>query len=121
MIEGVRRRLLGERVSVPVPDGVVVRRGGLIPRVAGVLSGLGGAAHAVTLGDTIVVHPSASLTPRLLRHELAHVRQWRTLGPLFPVRYAIAHLVHGYHENPYEVEARAAEREDRPGPPPQGG
>ncbi|HUH13254.1 MAG TPA: DUF4157 domain-containing protein [Longimicrobiales bacterium] len=110
-MEAARRRLLGERVSADVPEGVVVRRGGLIPRVAGVLSGMGGAAHAVTLGDTIVVHPSAPLTPRLLRHELAHVRQWRAGGLLFPLRYTIGHLVHGYHRNPYEIEARAAERE----------
>jgi hypothetical protein len=42
----------------------------------------------------------------LLAHEMAHVRQWRA-DPLFPVRYALATLRHGYRDNPYEVEARA--------------
>ena len=45
--------------------------------------------------------------PELLEHELEHVRQWKA-DPLFPLRYTLATLRHGYYDNPYEVQARAA-------------
>lgn len=114
-MESLKRRILGEAVPADVPRGVTVRRGRWIPVLAGVLSGMGAPARAVTLSGTIVVHPEARLTPRLLRHELAHVRQWRA-SPLFPLRYVWGHVVHGYHQNPYEVEARAAEGEEASSP-----
>lgn len=117
-MESASRTILGERVRAEVPAGVAVRRGRWIPAFAGRLSGMGRAANAVTLGRTIIVHPDAELTPRLLRHELAHVRQWRAAPALFPLRYAWGHLIHGYDRNPYEVEARAAEAES--GPPSRG-
>lgn len=90
-----------------VPKGVQLRAGRLIPGIGGLLGRMRGPAAAVTLGRTIVVHPDVPLTPQLLAHELAHVRQWRQ-DVLFPVRYALASLRHGYWNNPYEVEARAA-------------
>jgi hypothetical protein len=106
--------LLGRRMAAPadVPQGVVVRSGRWIPAVGGFLSGHRRPAAAVTLGRTIIVHPAVQLSERLLRHELAHVRQWRRRRFLFPIHYAWLHLRHGYHENPYEVEARLAERMD---------
>jgi hypothetical protein len=64
-----------------------------------------GPAAAVTLGRTIIVHPEVELSPRLLVHELTHVRQWEE-DPLFPVKYALQSLRHGYLQNRYEVEAR---------------
>ncbi len=60
----------------------------------------------MTLRRTIVLNPEARITPTLLAHELAHVRQWQK-DPLFPIRYSLATIRHGYHNNPYEVEARA--------------
>lgn len=114
MIESLRARILGGSVPAEVPEGVQVRRSRWIPVLAGRLSGMGRPARAVTLGNTIVVHPEAELTARLVRHELAHVRQWRASPALFPVRYAWRHLVHGYYRNPYEIEARAAEAERDP-------
>jgi hypothetical protein len=102
------------RVVTPVagaPQDVVVRAGRLVPLIGGRLSGHTGPAAAVTLGRTIIVHPDCRLTDRLLRHELAHVRQWQRQPVTFPVRYAWQHLKHGYRDNPYEVEARAAELE----------
>jgi hypothetical protein len=103
--------LFGKRVEAPpeAPADVVVRRGRWVTALGGWLSGHGRAAAAVTLGRTIVVHPGVPLTSRLLRHELAHVRQWRRRRFTFPVHYAWLHLRHGYRANPYEVEARAAE------------
>ena len=111
MIATLLVRLMPAERQLPeqLPDGVAVLRGRVIPRLGGWLSGMGAPAAAVTLGNAIVVHPDVQLTPRLLRHELAHVRQWRNAPLSFPLRYVLSHLKHGYHDNPYEVEARAAE------------
>src|SRR5687767_11315013 len=95
----------------PLPDGVALRHARWLPALAGRLSGMRGPAAAITFGRTIVVHPSVKLTERLLRHELAHVRQWEENRWTFPVRYVLSHFRHGYHDNPYEIEARAAESE----------
>lgn len=86
---------------------VTLRRGKLIPWLGGFFSRMGKPAAAVTLGKTIVLYRGVPLTDRLLRHELAHVRQWR--DPLFPFRYTVATLRYGYRSNPYEVEARMME------------
>jgi len=104
-------RLLGREVqTTAVPATVTVRVGRLIPAIGGRLSGMARNAAAVTLGRTIIVHPDVQLTERLLRHELAHVRQWQRAPLTFPLRYIWQHLRHGYRDNPYEVEARAAEQ-----------
>jgi hypothetical protein len=93
-----------------VPPGVVFRQGRLVPAIGGVLGRMRGPAAAVTLGRTIVVHPEVKMSPGLLVHELTHVRQWRE-DRLFPLKYALQSLRHGYLQNRYEVEARAeAER-----------
>lgn len=96
--------------GMDVPEGVELRIGRWVPALGGRLSGMGRAAAAVTLGRTIVVHPDAVLSGRLIRHELEHVRQWRRQPLTFPVRYALCHLRYGYHDNPYERAARRAER-----------
>jgi hypothetical protein len=55
------------------------------------------------------------LSERELRHELAHVEQWRRHGWTLAVRYALASLQAWragqgwYRGNRFEVEARAAE------------
>lgn len=112
MLEGIRAALLGRRVACPLDledllpaDEVTLREGTVVTRIGGVLGRMGRPAAAVTLGRTIVIHRGTRLTPGLLRHELAHVRQWRE-DALFPLKYAVATLRHGYHDNPYEVEAR---------------
>jgi len=105
LIERTAGWVLGRRVPPPV----VLREGRLIPWIGGVCARMGAPAAAVTLGRTIVLNPRARLTPRLLAHELAHVRQWRE-DLLFPVRYTLATLRYGYVDNPYEVEAREAEK-----------
>lgn len=112
MFERLVKLVLGERVAVPgelppesLPGGITIRRGRLVPVIGGILGRMRGPAAAVTLRRTIVLNPEARLTPTLLAHELAHVRQWQQ-DPLFPIRYSLATLRHGYHNNPYEVEAR---------------
>ncbi|HEX6306722.1 MAG TPA: DUF4157 domain-containing protein [Longimicrobiales bacterium] len=105
-------RLLGRELdrTPDLPQDVVIRAGRLIPAIGGRLSGHARHAAAVTLGRTIIVHPDVRLSERLLRHELEHVRQWRRAPLTFPLRYLWQHLRYGYRDNPYEVEARAAER-----------
>lgn len=107
-------RVVGARVGAPldIPDGVTIRIGRWIPALGGWLTGHRGPAAAVTLGRTIVVHPDAQLSARLLRHELAHVEQWTRRPVTFPLRYAWQHLRRGYRDNPYEAEARAAEQSE---------
>ncbi|MGH7477391.1 MAG: hypothetical protein ACRELD_14080 [Longimicrobiales bacterium] len=112
MISTITRALTRPEPAIGrLADSAEVRRARWIPVVGGRMAGMRGAAGAVTLGCVIVVHPDVPLTPRLLRHELAHVRQWQRYPFTFALRYAWNHLRHGYHANPYEVEARRAERE----------
>lgn len=85
-----------------------MREGRLIPAIGGWLARMNRPAAAVTLGHTIIVHPRARLSERLLRHELVHVRQWRE-DPLFPLRYTLETMRRGYRENRYEHEARREE------------
>lgn len=78
----------------------------------------------ITLGRRIYLSPrvaqrSGSAMERLLRHELAHVRQVNRLGlPLFLIRYVSEFLTHllrersvasAYRKISFEVEAAAAE------------
>ena len=112
LIQRVTATILGEPIPPPLtvaqadlPDGVTFRRGRLIPWIGGVLARAGAPAAAVTLRNTIILGPEVHLSPQLLTHELVHVRQWRA-DPLFPVRYSLATLRHGYYDNPYEIEAR---------------
>jgi hypothetical protein len=102
--------VLGPAVEPPpwVPPGVTLRKGRLVTAIGGVLGRMGSPAAAVTLWRTIVVDRDVELSPRLLAHELEHVRQWRA-ERLFPLRYALESVRRGYWDNRYEVLARAAE------------
>ncbi len=53
--------------------------------------------------------------PRYVRHELQHVLQYRRYGVAgFLIRYLYYSLIHGYYNNPLEVEARASEADAWP-------
>ncbi|MEW5917733.1 MAG: hypothetical protein AB1762_15125 [Gemmatimonadota bacterium] len=84
------------------------RRGGLPPLVGGWFLGIRSVA-GITLGHTVWLAPDAHLTPRLLLHELAHVRQWRSVR-WFALRYVWESLVRGYASNRFEIEAEAVVR-----------
>jgi Domain of unknown function (DUF4157) len=108
----------GRWLGRPVPEqelpqvdtmGASVVRGTWIPELGGRLAGMDGPAAAVTIGSTIVVHPGARLTAGLLRHEMAHVQQWRRNPLGFAFIYVWHHFRRGYADNPFEVEARLAE------------
>lgn len=111
LVDLVMRAVARDRVrpDLPLPPTVEVRGSRIVPWLAGKLSGMGRPAAAVALGRTILVHPDVRLDERLVRHELAHVAQWCRWPVTFPFRYIRAHIRHGYHDNPYEAEARAAE------------
>jgi hypothetical protein len=69
---------------------------------------------AITIGGTIVAW--RALSDDELAHELEHVRQWRRHGVTFPIRYLGASAAarrsgkRWYHDNRFEVEARASAR-----------
>ncbi len=111
ILDALARLMAPEAVTVDMtlPAGASVRRSRALPTLGGRLAGMSGPASAVTLGRTIVLHPGVAPTPQLLRHELVHVAQWMREPMVFPFRYINAHIRHGYHANPFELEARAAE------------
>lgn len=92
------------------PHGAVLWVGGPVPP----------GSSAITLGRLIIMRPSAVGNERLLRHELAHVRQWRQLGVVAFLRQYLGAYLWGrwrgfghreaYLRIPLEVEA---EREAR--------
>ncbi|HMN31846.1 MAG TPA: DUF4157 domain-containing protein [Chitinophagaceae bacterium] len=44
---------------------------------------------------------------RLLNHELKHVQQWEEYGKIrFVYFYFLYSIKYGYHQNPFEIEAR---------------
>jgi hypothetical protein len=69
---------------------------------------------AMVLGSTIHLHNTSCeellSNRRWLRHELAHIRQYKQLG-YFPFlwKYFIESMRNGYQQNRFEIEARAAE------------
>lgn len=72
---------------------------------------------AMVLGKTILLHDTSIQefvnNRKWIRHELAHVQQFRQYGYLsFLLKYCWESLRNGYHNNKYEIAARAAEEED---------
>jgi hypothetical protein len=121
----VADRVLGPKVPAcdlphPLPPGVTVRRGRVMPAVSGwFMDGSRRPATAVTFGRTILWNADSPITDDLIVHELVHVEQWLQ-DPLFAVKYVAGWLKHGYRHNPFEEEAYerqaqyAASRESAP-------
>ena len=67
----------------------------------------------ITLGHHIYFKRSeADVTPEMLKHEMCHVAQIDKHGLVgFYLKYLWYSLRHGYKNNPFEVEARAAENQ----------
>jgi hypothetical protein len=74
-----------------------------------------GAMCAMAIGH-LVIAEKRGLTPQVLTHELAHVRQAACWGILFPIAYlaasawAVLHGQDAYWHNVFEVAARQAEQ-----------
>ena len=69
---------------------------------------------AFVLGKTIHLHNTSKeaflQNKRWLKHELCHIRQFKEHGFIgFIIKYLSESIRHGYHNNKYEIEARAAE------------
>lgn len=68
---------------------------------------------AITFGH-VVLSVDEPISGRVLKHELVHVRQYETFGPLFLPLYLCASLAalvkgrHPYRNNVFEEDARAA-------------
>lgn len=60
--------------------------------------------------DTIYLMPGSESDAGLIRHEAKHLEQIKRDGRLvFAVRYLYWLARYGYKNNPYEIEARAAQ------------
>lgn len=74
-----------------------------------------GAMSAMAIGH-IIIADRRSLTPQILSHELAHVRQATQWGIVFPLAYlaasgwAVMRGQDAYWNNVFEIAARKAER-----------
>lgn len=74
-----------------------------------------GPMSAMAVGHVVIAAP-AGLLPRVLTHELEHVRQAERWGPLFPLLYAGSSAWqwlrgrHLYRDNRFEAAARSAEK-----------
>jgi hypothetical protein len=108
------RRLIGTPIALPQdlaaawPElaGARFRHGGLPPRIGGWFLGAPSVA-GLALGRTVWLDsPAAIRDVELLLHEVRHVQQFATVS-WFPCRYLWQSIVHGYHANAYEVDARA--------------
>lgn len=69
---------------------------------------------AIVLGKTIHLYNTSREeflnNPKWLNHELCHIQQFKQHGFFtFIAKYFWESLKHGYYNNKYEVEARAAE------------
>lgn len=99
---------------VEVRGGIVEASGGLLARVLPRM-GWGVTPAAMALGH-VVLATDERVLEAVRDHEMAHVRQAERWGVLFPLAYGAAALTammrggHGYRDNHFEVEARAAER-----------
>jgi hypothetical protein len=72
---------------------------------------------AMVVGSTIYFYNTSKeqflADKRWLRHELKHIEQYHRHGTAgFIFRYLLESIRHGYYNNRFEVEARAAENED---------
>jgi hypothetical protein len=72
---------------------------------------------AMVIGSTILLHNTTEAelinNKPWLRHELAHVRQFKQYGTFrFLVLYLLESIKHGYHNNKFEREARASENDE---------
>lgn len=71
---------------------------------------------AMVLGRTIHLYNVSAkgflADEQWVRHELCHVKQFKQHGYfMFVIKYLYESVKHGYYNNKYEAEARAAEKE----------
>jgi hypothetical protein len=112
VIRWIGAALIGEAEALPQQlvtrypelERVRLRRGGLPPRLGGWALRRSTVA-AITVRRWVFLAPNVAPHESLLLHELRHVQQFEA-SPLFPIRYLWASLRYGYHDNPFEADAR---------------
>jgi hypothetical protein len=101
--------------SLPIPQDPVLQQ-------AAILAGLlGPGMTGLTLGHSVfAVRGHDSI--RLLSHEFRHVHQYETIGSIAGfLREHLPQVIEvGYHDSPYEIDARAHEVPELGGPTPPG-
>ncbi len=70
---------------------------------------------AMVIGNTIHLHNVSRKIfledERWVRHEMAHIDQYRRYGPVrFLLLYTWYSIKYGYRNNPFEIEAREKEK-----------
>lgn len=64
-----------------------------------------------TFWHTVLIRPEYMKSKNLLAHELTHVQQIDNLGLInFSYQYLMESFKKGYHNNKFEVEARASSK-----------
>lgn len=98
-----------------LPEGIRIRENSWLAGIAARKLRVRGVA--MVLGKTIHLHNTTTeqflKSKRWVRHELCHIRQFHEHGFVpFIFKYLWESLKHGYYNNKYEIEARAAETEE---------
>ncbi len=93
---------------------VQIKENTLIARIAAFNLGASKKGAAIVFGKTIYLHKVTKdqimKNIPYLRHEVAHVLQWQREGyVVFLLKYLWYSVRFGYRQNPFEVEARAAQ------------
>lgn len=93
---------------------VRIRENSWLARIAALKLGVD--SVALTLGNTIHLYRASREelieNNRWLKHELAHVEQFRKYGFLkFIAMYLVETIRNGYRQNKYEIQAREAEQD----------
>ena len=92
---------------------IYIKENSLIARIAAWK--MNSSQIAIVIGRTIHLHNASRQefidNKRWLSHEMEHIRQYRRYGLIrFIILYLVETAKKGYHDNKYEVEARAAEK-----------
>ncbi len=95
-------------------DSFFIREGSLFAKIAAMV--LHSKQMAVTLNRTIHLTGISGAeflkNERWVRHELCHIQQIKRLGWVkFIFYYLSSSIRYGYYRNPFEVEARNAEKQ----------
>jgi hypothetical protein len=100
-----------ERIRLRVVERVPIPAGRVVERVAGRLDLPSPDVDGLALGYALFIR-GAALSMPLLAHECRHVRQCEEAGSLNSFLFAYLKQVaqHGYHDAPFEADARDAAR-----------
>lgn len=95
-------------------DSFFIMEGSLFAKIAAKI--LRSKQMAVTLNRTIhltgVSCAEFLKNERWVRHEICHIQQIKRLGWIrFAFHYLVSSMRYGYYQNPFEVEARDAEKQ----------